>query len=183
MAARQSPLSSPPVSASLHLSFLCDEVERKNQQQQQQKKEAARSGKQGAHKRGEQMFPRCGLRLQEGTLKLAGLHTGCFVHLLLPNSPLPLPGHASVSPPLAFEVRTRLRKQGAAIDFLPVLEQECVDNPPPLLCLPIPSLSKSSMLLMSRVLVPLGPQGQGPYTLTEPTAFRQNHPRQQVFGY
>lgn len=52
-----------------------------------------------------------------GTLELAGLHTGCFVRPLLLNSPLPLPGHASVSPPLAFEVRTRRRKQGAAIDF------------------------------------------------------------------
>lgn len=105
-----------------------------------------------------------------GTLKLAGLHTGCFVHLLLPKSSLPLLGHASVSSPLAFEVRTRLRKQGAAIDFLPALQQECVDNiPPP----PFPSIYDSSTLLMSRVLVLLGPQGQRPCMLGEPGAFQQ----------
>lgn len=57
----------PPPSASLHLSFLCwcgGEEETTTIKKKIQ--ETARSGKHGAHKQGEQMFPRCGLRLQEG---------------------------------------------------------------------------------------------------------------------
>lgn len=112
LAARQSPLSSLPVSASLHLSFLCwwggeeePTTTTTTKNPWGSKVWKARSS-QTRRTDVSQMWPAAA----GGTLKLAGLHTGCFVHLLLPNSTLPLPGHASVSPPLAFEVRTRLRK-------------------------------------------------------------------------
>lgn len=51
-------------------------------------------------------------------------HTDSFVHLL-PTRPRP----RCCLPVLSFEVWTLHRKQGAAIDFLPALGQECMTLP------------------------------------------------------
>lgn len=139
--------------------------------------EAARSGKQGAHKRGEQMFSRCGLRLQEGPSSWLGY---TLAALFAPSSSTAL----FLSQAMLLSLHRWPLKSGHDAGskelqsiFLPVLEQECVGNPPS------PSLFKSSTLLMSRVLVLLGPQGQRPYTFPELATFQQNHPLEQVLGH
>lgn len=178
LATRQSLSSLPPTPFLPHCTWAScvDEVERKKQRQQKNPKRQL--GLEELMNEENRCFPdvACGCRRDP--------QTGWATHWLLCLPPPPQ--QPSSSPRPSFCLSTAgLWSQDATQEarscnrFSSCIRAGMCGPSPPV----PPSLSKSSTLLMSRVLVLLGPQGQRPHMLREAADFQQIHLQQQVSGH